>query len=159
MAPDQLVISPWSAEQSVQPATSHLLPYHDPWPYWIFIAHLSDVYRNVDLRNRLTSAKCHWSLFRYKCLFSLGWGEIVSTWEVSHYLAYYPAMDDGWWWWNDWQGKPKYLEKIRPQCSFLHHKFPHNLAWDRTWATAVGSRRETAWATTRPKWKTFSDLY
>jgi hypothetical protein len=57
------------------------------------------------------------------------------------------------------KGTPKYSEEICPQCRFLHHKFLHDLTWARTWATAVGSRRQTAWATARPKCKIFSDLY
>jgi hypothetical protein len=34
-----------------------------------------------------------------------------------------------------------------PLCS---PQIPHELTWDRTWASAVGDRRLTAWAIARP---------
>jgi hypothetical protein len=49
----------------------------------------------------------------------------LSPWCCSHYWPIVPAQDDRWWllwsiWWNeDWQRKPKYLEKA---CHFVHHK-------------------------------------
>jgi hypothetical protein len=56
-----------------------------------------------------------------------------------------------WWrnWWNDdWQGKPKYLEKTCP--SALSTTNPTRSAWMRTRATAVVSQHLTASATARP---------
>jgi hypothetical protein len=46
----------------------------------------------------------------------------------GHYWPIVPAPNDrcGWlwrnWWNEDWQGKPKYLEKTVPQRHFVHHK-------------------------------------
>jgi hypothetical protein len=80
----------------------------------------------------------------------LGWGETESTWYVGHYWPIVPAPDDRWWWmwssrWNEnWQGKPKYSEKTCPS-STISTRNPHDMAWARSWAAWVGSRRLTAW--------------
>jgi hypothetical protein len=66
-------------------------------------------------------------------LFSfLGWGETESTWYCGHYWPIVPAPDDRWWWvwssrWNEnWQGKPKYSDKICPSAtlSTTNHTWP-----------------------------------
>jgi hypothetical protein len=55
--------------------------------------------------------------------------------------------------WNvDWQGKPKFSEKNCPSATFVHHKIPHDQTRVWTRATAVGSRRLTAWTMAWPKW-------
>jgi hypothetical protein len=44
-----------------------------------------------------------------------------STRHVGHWMAYCTCPGCLWWWriwWNeDWQGKPKYSEKIRPSAT------------------------------------------
>jgi hypothetical protein len=46
--------------------------------------------------------------------------------------------------WNvDWQGKPKFSEKICPSATFVHHKIPHDQTRIWTRAAAVGSQRLT----------------
>jgi hypothetical protein len=58
-------------------------------------------------------------------------GETESTWYCGHYWPIVPAPDDRWWWlwhnwWNeDWQGKPKYLEKTCPSATL----FTTNSTW------------------------------
>jgi hypothetical protein len=55
-----------------------------------------------------------------------------STWYCSHYSPIIPAPEDRWWWmwsnrWNaNWQGKPKYSEKICP-CANLSITNPSGL--------------------------------
>jgi hypothetical protein len=48
------------------------------------------------------------------------------TRHVGHQLAYCTCLGWLWgwriWWNDDWQGKPKYLEKTLPQCHFVHQK-------------------------------------
>jgi hypothetical protein len=58
----------------------------------------------------------------YQCVTIFSWDVMrpESTWQVSHYLAY--RTRPGWqvWsiWWNEnWQGKPKYLEKACPSAT------------------------------------------
>jgi hypothetical protein len=78
---------------------------------------------------------------------------LLALWPL---LAYCASL--GWWWrwswrsrWNvDWQGKPKFSEKICPSATFVHHKIPHDQTRVWTRATMVGSRRLTAWAIARP---------
>jgi hypothetical protein len=82
----------------------------------------------------------------------LGWGETESTWYVGHYLglSYLPRMmmcvEQS----VEWTlaGETEVLGEILLQCHFVHHK--SHMAWDRTRAAAVGSRRLTAWAMERP---------
>jgi hypothetical protein len=50
---------------------------------------------------------------------------------------------------NDWQGKSKDSKKPAP-VPLCPPQIPHDLAWAWTGAATVGSRRLTAWATTRP---------
>jgi hypothetical protein len=52
----------------------------------------------------------------------------------------------------EWElgGETEVLGENLPQWHFVHHKTPHDLAWARTWASAVGSQRLTAWAMARP---------
>jgi hypothetical protein len=62
-------------------------------------------------------------------LVSCSLGEIESTWNVGHYLAYCTSTVDGWWWvwssqWNHWQRIPKYSEKTCPSAA---------LSTNRTW--------------------------
>jgi hypothetical protein len=45
-----------------------------------------------------------------------GWGETESTWYVGQCWPIVPAPDDRWWN-DDWQGKPKYSEKICPSAT------------------------------------------
>jgi hypothetical protein len=50
-------------------------------------------------------------------------------------------------------GKPKFSsEKTWPSATFVHHKIPHDQTRVWTRAAAVGSRRLTAWAMSRPKY-------
>jgi hypothetical protein len=49
-----------------------------------------------------------------------GWSPIGSTWHCGHQQAYCASPGWLWWcknWWNDWQGKPKYSEKICPSAA------------------------------------------
>jgi hypothetical protein len=65
-----------------------------------------------------------------------------------------PAPDDWWWWvwssrWYEWQGKPKYSEKTCPSATLS----TTNPTWPDPCShpdSAVGSRRLTVWAMTRP---------
>jgi hypothetical protein len=41
--------------------------------------------------------------------------------------------------------------EVLGECLFVYHKIPHDLIWDRTRATKMGSRRLTASAMTRSK--------
>jgi hypothetical protein len=59
-----------------------------------------------------------------------------------------PAPDDRWWWWmwssrrnENWQGKPKYSEKLCPSVTLSTN--PPWLTWARTRATAVGSTQDS----------------
>jgi hypothetical protein len=71
-------------------------------------------------------------------------------------LAYCASLGWQWKWlwrsrWNvDWQEKPKFSEKTCPSATFAHHQIPHDQTRVWTRAAAVGSRRLTAWAMTRP---------
>jgi hypothetical protein len=49
------------------------------------------------------------------------------------------------------QGKPKFSEKTCPSATFVHQKIPHDQTRVWTRASAVGSRRLTAWAMARRK--------
>jgi hypothetical protein len=66
------------------------------------------------------------------------------------------APDDRWWWlwsnwWNeDWQGKPKYLEKTCRCSATLSTTNPRDQTRARTRATTVGNQWLTAWAMARP---------
>jgi hypothetical protein len=80
----------------------------------------------------------------------LGQGETdsESTLYVGHYFVYYTSP--GWWAWNsrwneNWQGKPKYLEKICP-CATLCTTNPTC----PDLRSNLGSWRLTAWAIARP---------
>jgi hypothetical protein len=67
-----------------------------------------------------------------------------------------PRWERWWVWsnrWNVWQGKPKYRRKLAP-VPLCPPKIPHDL----TRAAAVGSRRQTAWATARPLYTLNSTL-
>jgi hypothetical protein len=48
------------------------------------------------------------------------------------------------------RGKPKHLGKNLSKCHFVHHKSHMDWPRDRTRASAVGGRRLTAWAMSRP---------
>jgi hypothetical protein len=48
------------------------------------------------------------------------------------------------------QRKPKFSEKTYSSTTFVYHKIPHDQTRVWTRATAVGSRRLTAWAMARP---------
>jgi hypothetical protein len=52
----------------------------------------------------------------------------------------------------EWElvGETEVLGKNLPQCHFVHHNSPHDLAWAWTRTAGVGSRRLTAWAMARP---------
>jgi hypothetical protein len=47
-------------------------------------------------------------------------------------------------------GEAGVLGENLPECYFVHHIFPQSLTWASIRATAVGSRRLTAWAMARP---------
>jgi hypothetical protein len=51
--------------------------------------------------------------------------------------------------WYD-RAKPKYSGKNLSQCHFAHHKSHMDWPRDRTRASAVGGRRQTAWAMAQP---------
>jgi hypothetical protein len=75
-------------------------------------------------------------------------GTSATNWPIV------PAPDDRWWTWSsrwneNWQGKRKYSEPAPvPLCP---PQMPHDLTRARTWAAAVGSRRQIAWAVARPR--------
>jgi hypothetical protein len=88
----------------------------------------------------------------------LGWGETESTWYVGHYLAYCASPGYRWRMWSsrwneNWQGKPKSLEKT---CSSATLSTP-NPIW-----TDLGlnpGRRGGKPATDRLSYDTTSPLY
>jgi hypothetical protein len=51
------------------------------------------------------------------------WGETESAWYCGHFWLIVPVPHDRWgwlwsnWWDEDWQGKPKYLEKTCPSAT------------------------------------------
>jgi hypothetical protein len=82
-----------------------------------------------------------------------GWSPIGSTRHCGHQQAYCASRRWIWWWrnwWNDdWQGKPKYLEKTCHSAA-LSTTNPTCSVRTRTRAAAVGSQQLTAWAMARP---------
>jgi hypothetical protein len=81
------------------------------------------------------------------------WSPTDSTRHVGHQLAYCtcPGLLWGWriWWNDDWQGKPKVLEKTCSSAT-LSTTNPTWIYRARTRAAAVGSQRITAWGMARP---------
>jgi hypothetical protein len=70
----------------------------------------------------------------------LGWVETESIWYVGHAVSE-RGIDMG----NlSTRRKPSSLPLYLPQI-------PHDLAWDRTWAAAVGGWRLTVWSAAWPK--------
>jgi hypothetical protein len=99
-------------------------------------------------------AKRPWYLLDF-FLFSLG-GVRLSPLGISATIwPIVPAPDGRWWVWSsrwndDWQGKPKYLEKPAP-VPLCPPQNPHDLTWALTWTSAVGTRRLTPWAMARSR--------
>jgi hypothetical protein len=67
-----------------------------------------------------------------------------------------PAPDDRcWWlwsgWWNvNWQGKLKYSERKPAPVPLCPPQIPHDLIWNQTRATPVGSQQLTTWRVAQP---------
>jgi hypothetical protein len=85
---------------------------------------------------------------------SLGTAKSLSTAATSG-LLYKPQMtdeDDFWsnWWNEDWQGKPKYLEKTCPSATLSTTKSHMTRPRLQPWTATVESQRLTAWAMVRP---------
>jgi hypothetical protein len=85
------------------------------------------------------------------CIF-LGSGEAESTWYVGHYLAYHASPDDkcgGVGGMTIGRGNRSTRRKPAPM-PLRPPQIPHNVTWNRTQPSVVGSRRQTAWAMARP---------
>jgi hypothetical protein len=85
---------------------------------------------------------------------SLGTAKSLSTAATSG-LLYKPQMideDDFWsnWWNENWQGKPKYSEKICPSATLYTTKSHMTRPGLEPRTAAVGSQRLTAWTMARP---------
>jgi hypothetical protein len=69
---------------------------------------------------------------------------------VMKIIIFYPFPSNGapveW----NWQGKTEVLGEKPVTVPLCPPQIPHGLTRDRTWASAVGGRRQTAWAMARP---------
>jgi hypothetical protein len=82
----------------------------------------------------------------------MGWNSSLAT--AATVWPTVPDPDDRWWWlwssrWNE-NCQVKLSTRRKPgQVPLCPQQILHDLAWDRTWAAAVGARRLTAWAMAR----------
>jgi hypothetical protein len=67
----------------------------------------------------------------------------------KHATARLPWLAWSSWWNENWQEKPKYLEKTCSSTTFLS-QIPYALTWHQTWAVMVRSQQLTVWAIAWP---------
>jgi hypothetical protein len=92
-------------------------------------------------------------LCSYSFLLLISWSGVSPLGMSATICPIVPAPDDEWWraWsslWSAWHGNRSTRRKPAPISPLL--QIPHDVTWDRIWAAAGGSRRQTAWSIARP---------